>query len=203
MFLKDETGRSDTLVAALKPVDLFKTLQGMEIGDGEKYTKLRLGAVLVIFAETEHGPGILFTKRAANLAEHAGQISFPGGAVEKNDESLQAAAYRETWEEVGIEARELDFIAPLPLQPVLQSWLIHPFAVWWAAPRPLNYNLTEVDEVLLAPLSDLVAQHQEKCWLIPDPEKSCRYRISGELLWGATARITGRLLDRLKDHGYF
>lgn len=190
-------------VISLKSEELREILAGMPGPGPENFPGRRAGAVLAVFTETERGPGLLFTKRAADLAEHAGQISFPGGAVEEGDQSLAAAAYRETEEEVGLAAEELEFLGPLPLQPVLQSWLIHPFAVWWPRPRALNYSPAEVEQVLIAPLAELMAQHQRECWLIPDPEKSCRYQIGEELLWGATARITGKILDRLNDCGYF
>lgn len=154
--------------------------------------------MLVIFLDQPQGPSsLLFIKRAANLEEHPGQISFPGGAVEPDDDNLITAALKETFEEVGIGANELEVLGPLPCQPVLDHWLIHPFTAWWSAPRRLSPDPAEVDRVIISPLIDLGAQHRPDCWRIPDPEQSCRYQISGELLWGATARITGRLLDTL------
>lgn len=156
------------------------------------------GAVMVIFMETGQGPGLLFTKRAARLEEHAGQISFPGGAVEETDSCYLGAALRETEEEIGIKAAELEMIGRLPKQPVLDCWMIYPFAAWWKKPRPIKADPAEVDRVIIGDLSELVSQHQKECWLVPDPAESCRYILDGgETLWGATARITGRLLDRL------
>ena len=181
-------------LAALTPDDLKILTPGeMEPEDIPR----KPGAVMAIFLNTEEGLSLLFTKRSANLEEHAAQISFPGGAVEAADRDFKTAALRETWEEIGIEADELRVISALPRQPVLNTWLIHPFAAWWPSPRPLVPNPAEVDRIIVAPLAELQRQHQRECWLEPNPERSCRYLISGELLWGATARITGRLLDRL------
>lgn len=163
----------------------------------DDYARRRAAAVTAIFLDGADGPSLLFTKRSAGLGEHAGQISFPGGGVEDSDPSIQAAAFRETSEEIGIEAEELELWGPLPLQPVLDHWLIHPFAAWWERPRPLKPNPAEVDRVIVVSLNELRRQHQTECWMIPDPALSCLYRVSGETLWGATARITGRLLDSL------
>jgi len=180
--------------------ELKEFLRGLNgEGSGESYPDRRPGAVSVIFTETETGPALVFTKRAADLEEHAGQISFPGGAVEPDDPSLRDAALRETWEEVGIEPEELEPLGTLPQQPVLDHWVIHPFLAWWPRPRPLTPSPAEVDRIIITPLSELLDQHRRECWLIPDPAQSCRYQISGETLWGATARIVGRLLDRFPE----
>lgn len=160
----------------------------------------KAAAVMVIFTDTEDGPGLLFTKRSATLGQHAGQISFPGGAIEADDASSLAAALRETGEEIGIQARELEIWASLPSQPVLDSWLIHPFAAWWLEARRLAANPNEVEKIIIAPLKALYEQHKLDCWMTPDPALSCRYELGGETLWGATARITGRLLDRIAGH---
>lgn len=159
--------------------------------------KRKQGAVMVIFMSTKTGPALLFTKRAPDLEEHAGQISFPGGALEPSDAGHLSAALRETDEEVGIGPEELQVLSPLPLQPVLSSWMIFPFVAWWLKPRALCFNKSEVEQIIMHPLDDLLRQHQAGCWLIADPEHSCRYQLDGEVLWGATAKITGRLLDRL------
>ena len=181
---------------------LKEFLRGLSGGAGESFPDRKPGAVSVIFMETDDGPALVFTLRTPDLKEHAGQISFPGGAVEPDDPSLLDAAFRETWEEIGIAPEELEPLGALPLQPVLDYWVIHPFLAWWPRPRPLRPNPAEVARIIITPLTELVAQHQRECWLIPDPAKSCRYYISGETLWGATARIVGRLLDRLSEAGF-
>ncbi len=63
----------------------------------------RRAAVLVPFVRRESALSVLFTRRTANLRTHAGQISFPGGAIEDGDADPVAAALRETFEETGIE----------------------------------------------------------------------------------------------------
>ncbi|UQZ90419.1 hypothetical protein C4J81_14875 [Deltaproteobacteria bacterium Smac51] len=176
-------------------VECLKTIvSAIQASPAQDSDGRRPGAVMTIFLESGGEPALLFTKRAAHLDEHAGQISFPGGAVEEYDPDFQAAAFRETFEEVSIRPEELEILSPLPRQPVLETWMIHPFAAWWPAPRPLAYDPVEVARVIIHPLSDLMRQHQRECWLVPGPEV-CRYELGGEILWGATARIAARLLD--------
>lgn len=181
----------------LSRAELTRRLRQLEPTDETARTGRKDGAVMLIFMDQPQGLSLLFTKRAADLEEHPGQISFPGGALEPDDPSLEKAALRETLEEVGIEAGELEVLGTLPCQPVLDHWLIHPFTAWWSAPRRLEPNPAEVDQVIITSLTELGHQHQPGCWQLPDPEQACRYLISSELLWGATARITGRLLDSL------
>ncbi len=162
---------------------------------------LKPAAVLVIFAPGPWGTELLFTKRAATLAEHAGQISFPGGAVDP-DESLAEAAWRECREEVGLEEGRLRLLGALPEQRVLDRWLIYPLAAWWSEPElgTLRINSAEVERVMLEPLAALLKQHQRGCWAASESACACRYRLTGgEILWGASGRITGRLLDRLSS----
>src|SRR5438093_11769882 len=68
---------------------------------------IRPAAVLVPIVEREE-PTVLLTQRATHLPDHAGQISFPGGKIESDDESPLAAALREAEEEIGLERRFVD-----------------------------------------------------------------------------------------------
>ncbi|RPH20596.1 CoA pyrophosphatase [Buttiauxella warmboldiae] len=73
----------------------------------------RQAAVLVPVVRRPQ-PGLLLTQRSAMLRKHAGQVAFPGGAVDDSDESLIAAALREAWEEVAIPPDSVEVIGTLP-----------------------------------------------------------------------------------------
>jgi hypothetical protein len=73
---------------------------------------IRLAAVLVSIIERDE-PSVLFTQRTAHLADHAGQISFPGGKIDASDESPAAAALREAEEEIALPRRFVDSHDPL------------------------------------------------------------------------------------------
>lgn len=70
---------------------------------------IRPAAVLVPIIERDE-PNVLLTQRTTHLADHAGQISFPGGKIDAGDESPTAAALREAEEEIALHRR---FVEPL------------------------------------------------------------------------------------------
>ena len=71
--------------------------------------------------------GILLTKRKHTLSKHAGQISFPGGKQEQN-ETLTQTALRETHEEIGLFADDIELLGPLsPLYINVSNFCVHPF----------------------------------------------------------------------------
>ena len=80
---------------------------------------LKPAGVLVPLMERDAGLSILLTQRAAHLKHHAGQVSFPGGSMESHDRDVEAAALRETHEEVGIEPERIDVIGYLRTMPTI------------------------------------------------------------------------------------
>lgn len=162
----------------------------------------KTAGVMALFGGPPHDPYLLFTKRAADLLEHPGQISFPGGGLEPGDVNPLITALRETYEEIGLSPEAIMVLAPLWPQPVLDTWLIYPFAGLIrgsAKSRPrFKINSAEVAELIMVPFERLRRQHQPGCRRISDPHLACRYLLpASEVLWGATALIVGRLLDFL------
>ncbi|MFS1491599.1 NUDIX hydrolase, partial [Vibrio splendidus] len=76
--------------------------------------QLRKAAVVVGLVEREDGLHVIFTKRAAHLKHHPGQVSFPGGKHELSDPSMQFTALRELHEEVGIRSDQVKIVGQLP-----------------------------------------------------------------------------------------
>lgn len=62
--------------------------------------------------DTPEGPELLFTRRAWHLRSHAGQVSFPGGRLDVDDENLVETALRETEEEIGLDRDLVSIFAP-------------------------------------------------------------------------------------------
>ncbi|MGS6179841.1 CoA pyrophosphatase [Enterobacter sichuanensis] len=89
-------------------------------------------------------PGLLLTQRSAHLRKHAGQVAFPGGAVDSSDASLIAAALREAQEEVAIPPEAVEVIGVLPPVDSVTGFQVTP--VVGIIPPDLQYHAS-VDEV--------------------------------------------------------
>ncbi|MEK7245448.1 MAG: CoA pyrophosphatase [Pseudomonadota bacterium] len=162
---------------------------------------LRPAAVLVPIVARAPSPTILFTLRTANLAHHAGQISFPGGHMEVDDTRPEDAALRETEEEVGLHRRHIRVIGRLDryitrtgfdVTPVV-GLLTPPFAV---APDP-----TEVADVFEVPLDFLLdpANHQRHSRAVAGQLRHFHaMRWHDYYIWGATAGMLMNLYEFLR-----
>jgi len=103
----------------------------------------RRAAVLVPVVRRPE-PGLLLTKRASHMRKHAGQVAFPGGAVDSSDASLIAAALREAQEEVAIPPEAVEVIGILPPVDSVTGFQVTP--VVGVIPPDLHYHASE-DEV--------------------------------------------------------
>ena len=146
-------------------------------------------------------PGLIFTERRADLRRHAGEISFPGGRQDPGDADLAATALREAQEEIGLDpaAVEIRFALP-PVSTFVTGYRVHPFVGAVAHPGELGLepNPSEVETVLTFSL-ELLREGYEMRRLLRRgiPIHTPTYEVEGHLIWGATARILGDLMERL------
>lgn len=155
----------------------------------------RSAAILIPLACEAGQWNLLFTRRTEQLRNHKGQISFPGGSAEPGDASREATALRETYEEVGISAGEIEILGSLWEMPTITGFLITPVVGRIPWPTPLKLAAEEVSRAFLVPLHWLAdpANHVELPLTRPDGriEKVIYFSpYQGEQIWGATARIT-------------
>ncbi len=142
----------------------------------------------------------VFTKRRAELRRHAGEISFPGGRRDEEDDTLAATALREAEEEIGLPRDQVELAGALPPTPtIVTSYRIHPFV---GVIRPGHAWIPEpgeVEAVLELSLRALVRGHAMKRLVGKGvPFKTVTYTVGDHLVWGATARIVESLLERLE-----
>lgn len=145
---------------------------------------------------------LLYTTRSANLAQHAGQVAFPGGRHTPDaDENLLATALRETGEEIGVAPHDVDVLGALePIHTFSSNFLITPFVASIPHPYAFRTNPDEVADVFSIPLATLAdpASIVEETWTIDGRTVPiASYRHDGRTIWGATQRITATLIDLL------
>lgn len=129
----------------------------------EEIASSREAAVLVLFTDADD-PEVVLIERAAGLRKHAGQIAFPGGAVEQG-ESPEEAALREAWEEVRLEADAVSVLGRLPAARIpVSSFHVHAVVASWAGRGVLEPQPGEVAQVLRVPVSALVDPARRSSW---------------------------------------
>jgi 8-oxo-dGTP pyrophosphatase MutT (NUDIX family) len=160
-------------------------------------------AVLVPMHGWPENPGLVFTERRPDLSRHAGEISFPGGRRD-GDEELLETALREAEEEIGLARGNVEIVGALPpIGTFVTNYKIHPFVGLIEEGMRFEPNPTEVESVLIASLEDLAAGYEKRRLVRRGvPIKTDTYLIADKLIWGATARILAMLFERLDDRNH-
>lgn len=162
----------------------------------------RAAAVLVGFVERGDDTRLLLTERGAHLKDHPGQVSFPGGRLSTGDANAIAAALRESEEEVGLAASQVEVLGSLPAELTVTGFEITPVLAWLAAdfaPRPDPAEVDAVFEVPLRHLLDPANRQTEIRERLGTRFHSELYRYDGHCIWGATAAIVGIVIDIINE----
>jgi 8-oxo-dGTP pyrophosphatase MutT (NUDIX family) len=153
-------------------------------------------AVLVPVIDRRPNATVLFTQRTAHLHDHAGQVSFPGGRRETEDESPVATALREAEEEIGLAPDRVEVLGTLPEYRTGTGFLVTPVLGIVRPPLELRLDSFEVAEVFETPLSFLLdpANHQRHSVETAGTRRHY-YALpySGYYIWGATAGMVVEL----------
>lgn len=160
-------------------------------------------AVLALFYPDENNQTrFLLTERASYNGAHSSQISFPGGKIDKNDQSLQETALRETYEEVGVSSKSIKIIRQTSDAYIPPSnFLVAPF-IGITKNTPIfipNEEVAEVIEVLLSDLLDdtNLTQVAMETSYMKNIEVPC-FKLNNYIVWGATAMMLSEIKDLLK-----
>jgi 8-oxo-dGTP pyrophosphatase MutT (NUDIX family) len=162
----------------------------------------RLAAVVIpIFADAPHE--VVFVERARHLRRHAGQIAFPGGALDEEDGGdLARAALRELHEEIGIAASAVTIVGQLdPLRQQRNVFNVTPFVAVVDPGTPIVVDLNEASAAHRVPLGAILAPGA----VHPGVEVSADLHIhtqvfdyGGMHVWGLTGHILEAFLSRYR-----
>jgi 8-oxo-dGTP pyrophosphatase MutT (NUDIX family) len=156
-------------------------------------------AVLILIFPDEAGEALLIlTERSPGEHRHAGQISLPGGGVDDDDESIEAAALREAYEEVGLDLDEpgLRIQGILPAMDVrVSGFMVHPVVAFADHEPDLTPDGYEVASIFSAPLAAFLPDAPIEIVTADRDGYRLRYggyRVGPHHVWGATAMMLGR-----------
>jgi 8-oxo-dGTP pyrophosphatase MutT (NUDIX family) len=178
-------------LAQIPPLDDLMTADDLEKQrEAASRADLTPAAVLLLVVNHPGQPTVVFTRRTAHLADHAGQISFPGGRVEEGDEGPVATALREAREEVGIDPAGIEVLGELPDYHTSTGYRVRP-VVGWAEPpvawSPDPHEVAEVFEVPLAFLLETANHRYESAFYKGRLRHYWAMPWRGRFIWGATA----------------
>lgn len=154
----------------------------------------RAAVLAPLFEDAQGRLRLLLTKRPMTMPTHAGHLAFPGGRPDPGDNGPVETALRETHEEVGIRPEDVEVLGFLPpVDTVSFSLMVVP-VVGRLQPEPLiKPDPWEVDRIFTPLVSDLAdpTGWRHEIW---QGRTVWFYDIEGDVLWGATAWMTRRLL---------
>ena len=157
-------------------------------------------AVLIPFTVWENELVILFTKRTNSVNNHQNQISFPGGAIERKDADPQAAALRETKEEIGIKKKDIEILGELETQNTTTGFYIYPFVGFIHNLEEIQINKLEVERIIYIPVNWLCNPKNSHIEIYEGQNKRSHPVIAfsnydGEKVWGVTASLVKQLFE--------
>ena len=164
-------------------------------------TRLKCAAVLVPLARQDDEWHLLFTRRTDRVESHKGQVSFPGGACDEGETTPEQTALREAEEEIGIQPNDVKVLGRLANLITISYFRVMPVVGVVKWPNVFRVGEHEVARVFTIPLGWLANTTNRWQFEIGEKKRSviAYHPYDGELLWGATARMT---VDFLKVLGY-
>ncbi len=160
---------------------------------------IRPAAVLVPIVDHPE-PTLLLTQRAQHLPDHPGQVSFPGGKIDKSDESPLASALREAEEEIGLARSSVEPLGYLDLYMTTLGYRIVPVIARVKPGFTLTLNESEVDAVFEVPFGFLMdqanVQRHSRDWQ-GMTRHYYAFTFGERYIWGVTAGILRNLYGRI------
>jgi 8-oxo-dGTP pyrophosphatase MutT (NUDIX family) len=158
--------------------------------------------VLVPLLEEGGDHLVLFTKRTDKVEHHKGQISFPGGAVDEQDNSVKETVLREAREEIGLLEEDVEILGRIDdALTVVSDFIVHPFVGLIPYPYDFTISTDEVVRLIKVPLTvfypDNSGSKGSSFEFEGETYRTPTYEYYGDVIWGATARIMESFMDMI------
>ena len=183
--------------------DILRSRKPRSFDDRES-TNYRPAGVLLPLLEEGGVCKVLFTERTDSVEHHKGQISFPGGAVDKRDASIEETVLRETYEEIGLAEKDIEILGRIDdALTVASNYVIHPLVGMVMSIDDLTINRAEVKRVIMVPLSLFHDAGSEKRRYPVEYDgvtyETPVYKYREYTIWGATAGIMENFMEIIGD----
>ena len=188
--------------------EVYEGFSPVDLETGERRPRVpppgsdsRRAAVLVPILVEGDDARVVYTVRKDDLADHAGQISFPGGSIESGDGSLLETALRESEEEIDLSPELVEVVGELEEMYIPPSnFRVSPFVGLLPPEAEMVLAPDEVEEIFTVSLATLTASetYRKVLWRRDGRDYEVPvFAIGGRNIWGATAAMTASLLARL------
>lgn len=197
--------------------EVYESFSPVDLADGNRIPRVaperggRRAAVLIPVLVESDGARLVYTVRKGHLQDHAGQISFPGGAADPGDGSLQQTALREAREEIDLPPDMVEVLGKLEEMYIPPSnFLVSPYVGLLPEEAELTLAPDEVEEIFTVGLDELLLPetYQKVIWRRDGRDYEVPVFAVGNggsgtgssgrrEIWGATAAMTAVLLYRL------
>ena len=187
------------LTEALEAADI--SLDGYSEVELTGVQRLKCAAVLVPLIWHENEWHLLYTRRTDRVESHKGQVSFPGGACDEGETTPEQTALREAQEEIGLDPQDVKVLGRMANLITITYFRVTPVVGVIKWPAVFRVGEHEVARIFTIPLGWLANPSNRWQFDRPGTDLSliAYHPYDGELLWGATARMT---VDFLKVLGF-
>ena len=170
------------------------------------HTTKEAGVLITLFESAPGSFSIILIRRGSGheADKHAGQIGFPGGKKEDGDKDMIYTALREAEEEIALDLAAIDILGPLsPIYIPVSKFRVHPYVSFALQPPLLSRQESEIEEILLLPLSEFRSGNARQTTRINiSPGITLNhvpcFLVMGHVIWGATAMILNELFELMK-----
>lgn len=159
-------------------------------------------AVLVALFELDEQLYFLLTKRTLQVSTHKGDVSFPGGVRHREDSSMLGTALRETEEELGIPAQQIEVLGQFHQYMAITQYVVTPYVGFLSQGFTVTPNPREVESVLSVPASffrdtEAVVEYRKR---LGKRTPIYVYDFKGNTIWGLTAKIIRDFIEVLNEN---